>query len=383
MRIVEKPMAYCGMAGLANLTLSSLALAGEPINESWQLTAVLNLLITYVIGLLPALLIRFGFLRRPIASGSKLHKLGILFFYGLGIVALFMVIAMITGENYKQSIHPYVITLISYAILRIESRSRARVRTNEHKANSNLNAVSNEEQQIPPEDDSVGKTEIKTTGQDNRTGARNMEERGGFRGLKWLAVSGVCFAILVAGIVFGYFIGVPAKKAENHGLRNLTISKEVDYENLGFLDEVDIPLMNIVSGEYKFLAPIKPGGKYELGYIVSIYFEKPADKIAPDSKSNAVSARKNAKKDAGRAKSNEIETRFHVRFKFKIRDKDGFEIKELNGPLHIVPVGKNQRIQDRADQRFFEQVISQARDVVVSGVIEKREDYIKEEIEFE
>lgn len=86
------------------------------MNDLTSLDIILSLIFTWVIGLLPPLLIRFVFLKRPIA---KWPAIGICSFFWFCNVALFIAL----GSKSKTHAVLWLIAWISYLILRRENKA--------------------------------------------------------------------------------------------------------------------------------------------------------------------------------------------------------------------------------------------------------------------
>jgi len=86
--------------------------------EQWGLVFFLSFLLTWVVGLLPPVLIRFVFMRRPIGKG-----------WAIGVVALFWVanIALFTALGSQSKSHGalVLVAFLSYAILRKGAKKQA------------------------------------------------------------------------------------------------------------------------------------------------------------------------------------------------------------------------------------------------------------------
>lgn len=86
--------------------------------EQWGLMLFLSFLLTWVVGLLPPVLIRFVFMRRPIGKG-----------WAIGVVALFWVasIALFSALGSQSKTHGALalVAFVSYAILRKGAKKQA------------------------------------------------------------------------------------------------------------------------------------------------------------------------------------------------------------------------------------------------------------------
>jgi len=76
-----------------------------------------GIIFTYLVGLSPAIVIRFVYPGRPLIKKGKLKYFGVFISYYIGLIILFVTLAHLSDTKYIQSIHLIIATFISCYIL--------------------------------------------------------------------------------------------------------------------------------------------------------------------------------------------------------------------------------------------------------------------------
>ncbi len=81
------------------------------------MTILAGIVFTYLVGLSPAIVIRFIYPGRPLIKKGKLKYFGVFVSYYIGLIVLFVTLAHLSDSKYMQSIHPMIATFIACYIL--------------------------------------------------------------------------------------------------------------------------------------------------------------------------------------------------------------------------------------------------------------------------
>jgi len=76
-----------------------------------------GIVFTYLVGLSPAIIIRFIYPGRPLIKKGKLKYFGVFISYYIGLIVLFVTLAHLSDTRYMQSFHSMIVTFIACYIL--------------------------------------------------------------------------------------------------------------------------------------------------------------------------------------------------------------------------------------------------------------------------
>ena len=159
--------------------------------------------------------------------------------------------------------------------------------------------------------------------------------------------------------------GVPSGNSANVGERlSVSYSKAT-------ITESDIPALGVtaLSGKAKFLSDSSPSSaNAPLGYIVSVTAKAlDTSKLPEKYKRQKVISTK-----AGPLTALPLEqATFEIHFVFRLRDRDGFQLLNIDSPKHDVESGKTSQIQAQTQSPISAQIAAHTATIELHMVVDK------------
>ncbi len=180
-------------------------------------------------------------------------------------------------------------------------------------------------------------------------------------------------ALLIVGIVAGYFLSVVLKARTTYAWRALSLEtpgKGYGYSSEAlFGSDIALPEIKKMSGTFKFLdAPTKD--ELRFGYLVLVDIDKLDLKNVPQ----RYKIEKKETYTAGTFTTLPIdEVVYSVKFHFKLKDKDGFELVNFESQPCSVSSGKVNEFQNVIDQTITLAMAERVSSAFLSMTVQKCE----------